>query len=160
MAHGDMHGYNLIASSDTYSLIDYDGVLEVAYLFYDQAYFEFSIFYDNSKDNDLKRWNIMLDYLISPSFLKKASLCENYKEYIVRNAICEGIKNWMKEEHLEKMKDDIELQFLMTRIAAGINFFCKKIAQNVENKSRYCFTLHIAANCLQRKRVTNMMKIT
>lgn len=144
MAHGDMHGYNLIASSDTYSLIDYDGVLEVAYLFYDQAYFEFSIFYDNSKDNDLKRWNIMLDYLISPSFLKKASLCENYKEYIVRNAICEGIKNWMKEEHLEKMKDDIELQFLMTRIAAGINFFCKK---NCTERGKQIKVLFYIAYC-------------
>lgn len=126
LAHGDMHGYNLIAASDTYSLIDYDGVMENAYLFYDHAYFEFSIFYDNSKDNDLKRWNTMLDCLIRPSFLKEASLCENYKEYIVRNAICEGIKNWMEEEHLEKMKDYIEVQFLMARIAAGINFFCKK----------------------------------
>lgn len=144
MAHGDMHGYNLIASSDTYSLIDYDGVLEDAYLFYDQAYFEFSIFYDNSKDNDLKRWNIMLDHLISPSFLKEASLCENYKEYIVRNAICEGIKSWMKEERLEKMKDDIELQFLMTRIAAGINFFCKK---NCTERGKQIKVLFYIAYC-------------
>ena len=105
MAHGDMHGYNLIASSDTYSLIDYNDVMEDAYLFYDQAYYEFSVFYDNSKDNDLKRWNTLLDCLIRPSFFKKGSICENYKEYMVRNAICEGIKKWMEEDHLEKMKD-------------------------------------------------------
>ncbi len=126
VVHGDLHGDNLIAADDTYSLIDYDGVMDDAYLFFDQAYFEFSIFYDNSKDNDLKTWNSMLEVLIRPSFLKESIVCEYYKEYMVRNAVCEGIRNWMKEEHLEKIRDDIELQFIMARIAAGINFFCKK----------------------------------
>ncbi len=126
MVHGDLHGYNIIASSDTYSLIDYDSVMEDAYLFFDQAYFEFSVFYDNSKDNDLKRWNSLLDVLIKPSIWNDADICEYYKEYIVRNAVCNGIVNWVENEHLEKMKDDIELQFMMARIAAGINFFCKK----------------------------------
>lgn len=139
MVHGDMHGYNLIASSNTYSLIDYDDVMEDAYLFYDHAYFEFSIFYDYSKDNDLKRWNILLDSLIGPSFLKKADICENFKEYMVRNAICEGIKNWMEEEHLEKMRDYIELQFMMARIAAGINFFCKKNCTEREKQIKVLF---------------------
>lgn len=126
MVHGDLHGYNMIASRDTYSLIDYDSVMEDSYLFFDQAYFEFSIFYDNSKDNDLKKWNTMLEILIKPSIFNKADVCEYYKEYRVRNAVCNGIIKWIENEHLEKMKDDIELQFIMARIAAGINFFCKK----------------------------------
>ncbi len=139
-----MHGYNLIASADTYSLIDYDDVLEDAYLFYDQAYFEFSIFYDNSKDNDLKRWKGLLDRLISPSFLEEARVCENYKEYVVRNAVCSGIKNWMEKEQLERMKDSIELQFIMARIAAGINFFCKK---NCTERGKQIKVLFYIAYC-------------
>ncbi len=144
MVHGDLHGYNLIAANDTYSLIDYDGVMEDAYLFFDQAYLEFSIFYDNSNDNDLKRWNSMLEALISPSFLKKTEVCEYYKEYMVRNAVCEGIKNWMEKEHLEKMKDDIEVQFMMARIAAGINFFCKK---NCVDRGKQLKVLFYIAYC-------------
>ena len=81
IAHGDLHGYNLIASEDSYSLIDYDGVMINTYLLFDHAYFEFSIFYDNSKDNDLKRWHLMLEKLISPSFLNDADPCEYYKEW-------------------------------------------------------------------------------
>lgn len=144
MVHGDLHGYNLIAANDTYSLIDYDSVVEDAYLFFDQAYFEFSIFYDNFKDNDLKRWKSMLEVLIRPSFLKKAEVCEYYKEYVVRNAVCEGIRNWMEEEHLEKMKDDIELQFMMARIVAGINFFCKK---NCTDRGKQLKVLFYIAYC-------------
>lgn len=145
MLHGDLHGYNLIASEGTYSLIDYDSVMFDSYLFFDHAYFEFSIFYDNSKDNDLKRWHYMLENLIRPSFLKNAEPCEYYKEYMVRNAVCEGIRNWMTEAKLEKMKDDIEIQFLMARIAAGINFICKKSCNEMGKQIKvlyyiaYCF---------------------
>lgn len=144
LVHGDLHGYNLIAANDAYSLIDYDGTMEDAYLLYDQAYFEFSIFYDNSKDNDLKRWHTLLETLIRPSFWKKSEVCEYYKEYMVRNAICEGIREWMEAEHLEKMKEDIELQFMMARIAAGINFFCKK---NCTDKGKQIKVLFYIAYC-------------
>lgn len=77
--HGDLHGYNLIASESTYSIIDYDSVMTDAYLLFDHAYFEFSIFYDNSKDNDLKRWHSMLESLIAPSLWKDVEPCEYYK---------------------------------------------------------------------------------
>lgn len=147
MLHGDMHGYNLIASEDSYSLIDYDSVMTDAYLFFDHAYFEFSIFYDNSKDNDLKKWHSMLESLIKPSFLKNADPCEYYKEYMVRNAICEGIRNWMYEKKLEKMKDDIELQLLLARIAVGINFFCKKSCSDTGKQTKVLF--YIAYCCKQ-----------
>lgn len=144
MIHGDLHGYNLIAASDTYSLIDYDSVREDSYLLFDQAYFEFSIFYDNFKDNDLKRWNSMLESLIRPAFFKKSKVSEYYKEYMVRNAVCEGVRKWMEEEHLEKMKDDVEVQFMMARIAAGINFFCKK---NCADRGRQLKVLFYIAYC-------------
>lgn len=126
VVHGDLHGYNLLASDNTYSVIDYDSVSTNSYLFYDHAYFEFSIFYDKSKDNDLKRWCTMLECLITPSLFTDAKPCENFLEYVVRNAICGGIKDWVDDTGREKLKDDIELQFIMSRIAAGINFFCKK----------------------------------
>ncbi len=147
MVHGDLHGYNLIASEDTYSLIDYDSVMEDAYLFFDHAYFEFSIFYDNSKNNDLKKWNSMLDNLVKPSFLKSVEPCEYYKEYMARNAVCEGIRNWMNEKKLEKMKDDIELQFLMARIVAGINFLCKRSCADTGKQIKVLF--YIAYCCKQ-----------
>lgn len=80
IVHGDLHGDNLISSDDTYAVIDYDSVSMDSYLLYDQAYFEFSVFYDNLKDNDLKRWNTLLDFLISPSLFDEANPCEGHTE--------------------------------------------------------------------------------
>lgn len=124
--HGDLHGFNILALNDTYSIIDFDSTNIDSYLFFDHAYFEFSVFYDNSKDNDLKRWDAMLKQLISPSIFQEAEPCEHYLEYMVRNAVCGGIVDWINEAEREKLRDDIEIQFLMARIAAGINFFSKK----------------------------------
>lgn len=151
IVHGDLHGYNLLASDDTYSVIDYDSVSTNSYLFFDQAYFELSIFYDVSKDNDLKGWNIMLERLIKPSFLKDVEPCENYKEYIVRNAICRGITIWMNEKKLEKIKEDIEIQFMMARIAAGINFFCKRSCVEKGNQVKVLLYISYCIKILMEK---------
>lgn len=127
--HGDLHGLNLIASEESeesYSIIDYDSASMDSYLLFDQAYFEFSVFFDNAKDNDLKPWSAMLEQLVIPSVFQQVAPCEHYLEYMVRNAVCAGITDWVQEAGLENSRDDIELQFLLARIAAGINFFCKK----------------------------------
>lgn len=147
VVHGDLHGYNLLAMEDTYAVIDYDSVSMDSYLFFDHAYLEFSVFYDNSKNNDLKSWKAMLDRLVDCPLLKEAKPCENYKEYMVRNAVCGGIADWVHENQLEGMGDDIELQFMMARIAAGINFFCKKSCADIGKQMKvlfyiaYCFRL-------------------
>lgn len=132
--HGDMHGLNLLASEESYAIIDYDSASVDSYLLFDQAYFEFSVFLDNSKNNDLKPWNAMLEHLVTPSVFQKAASCEYYLEYMVRNAVCQGITDWVTEARLENQRDDIELQFLLARIAAGINFFCKKTVRSRANK--------------------------
>ena len=127
--HGDLHGLNLIASEESeesYSIIDYDSASMDSYLLFDQAYFEFSVFFDNAKDNDLKPWSAMLEQLVIPSVFQQVAPCEHYLEYMVRNAVCAGITDWVQEAGLENSRDDIELQFLLDMIAAVINFFCKK----------------------------------
>ena len=146
VSHGDMHGLNLIASDDTYCMIDFDSTEINSYLLFDQAYFEFSTFYDNIKDNDLKRWALMLEKLISPSVFKQVDPCEYYLEYTVRNAICGGIADWVKTAGLEKQQDDIAYQFLMARIAAGINFFCKKTCAD---QGKQVKVLLFIAQCLK-----------
>ena len=144
-AHGDLHGLNLLASDESYSIIDYDSVSIDSYLLFDQAYFEFSVFLSNSRDNDLKPWNTMLERLVNPSMFKMVEPCGYYLEYMVRNAVCAGILDWVEETGLEASKDDIECQFLLARIAAGINFFCKRDCAEQSRQRKillfigYCF---------------------
>lgn len=145
-AHGDLHGFNLLAADGTYSVIDFDSAKVDSYLLFDQAYLEFSSFYDNSKDNDLKRWTSMLEKLISPSVFRQVEPCEHYLEYLVRNAICGGIAAWVNKTGRERQRDDIEIQFMLARIAAGINFFCKK---SCADKGRQVTVLLFIAHCLK-----------
>lgn len=147
--HGDLHGFNLIASEETedsYSIIDYDSASVDSYLLFDQAYFEFSVFFDNSKDNDLKTWKAMLEQMVIPPVFQQVEPCEHYLEYMVRNAVCAGITDWIQEAGLENSRDDIELQFLLARIAAGINFFCKK---NCSDQGRQIKVLLFICCCLK-----------
>lgn len=68
-------------------------------------------------------------------------------EYMVRNAVCASISDWVESANLENEKDDIEIQFLMARIAAGINFFCKKNCAEIGKQVKvllyisHCFRL-------------------
>ena len=70
---------------------------------------------------------------------------------MVRNAVCEGIRNWMEKEQLEKMKDDIELQFMMARIAVGINFFCKKNCADRGKQLKVLFYIAFCCKLLAEK---------
>ncbi len=124
--HGDLHGDNLLASDNTYSVIDYDSAATDSYLLFDHAYFELSIDYDNSRDNDLKRWGTMVEHLVTLSLTQTVEPGPCYKEYQVRNGVCNGILDWMKKHRQENLVEDLELQLMLARIAAGINFFSKK----------------------------------
>ena len=78
--HGDLHGDNLLASDNTYSVIDYDSAATDSYLLFDHAYFELSIDYDNSRDNDLKRWGTMVEHPVTLSLTQTVEPGPCYKE--------------------------------------------------------------------------------
>lgn len=149
--HGDLHGENLLISDNAYSIIDYDSVSLDSYLFFDHAYFELSVFLDNSQDNDLKKWNKMLERYIAPSIFDKAEPSDYFLEYLVRNAVCDGILKWIKSKELDSSRDDIELQFMAARVAAGINFFCKKSCTGITKQCKYLFYIAFCLNLLLEK---------
>lgn len=144
--HGDLHGDNVLASNHTYAVIDYDSSSTDSYLLFDHAYYEFSVFYDKSTDNDLKRWKAMLKKLIAPSVFDRVEQCENYMEYMIRNAVCDGIKRWVIDQNLQRQRDNIEIQLMMSRIAAGVNFFCKKTCNDTGRRLK---VLLYVAYCLK-----------
>ena len=88
----------------------------------------------------------MLEKLLIPTLFQQVEPCEYYLEYMVRNAVCAGITDWIQEAGLENSRDDIELQFLLARIAAGINFFCKK---NCADQKQQTKVLLFICRCLK-----------
>jgi hypothetical protein len=140
--HGDLHLRNLLCSanlSDTknlqYSIIDYDSYRSDGYLLFDHAYLELSMYLDSIPDNDLKQWHNTIAPLLKESVFSDVAEEPGQREEHLRNAICSGIALWADKEH-SHMKDDIEIQFNMARIAAGINYFSKGAIQKDELLSK------------------------
>ena len=129
--HGDLHGKNVICwqeegiASDRYSVIDYDSYQEDGYLLFDNAYLElyFYLFFRN-EDNDCRQWIEKIAPLIAHSPFIAAEEEPGTIFPSIRNAICKGITQWA-DATFPQNKDDIEIQYRLARIAAGINFFSK-----------------------------------
>lgn len=134
--HGDLHRKNIIVSKNIsldniqYVVIDYDSYQKECPILFDNAYLELSAYIDVFPNNNLQEWieliNEIIDYdIFSPSDFKS----ENMLSYIT-SGICRGIKNWGTQEDYINAQDSIRIQFIMARIAAGVNFFSKNAITN------------------------------
>ena len=139
--HGDLHRKNILCernfetqSGVTYFLIDYDSYRKNGYLLFDHAYLELSIFLAQIEEYDPRSLQEVMISMIKTPFYQDASNGIDYKIINYRNAICRGILKW-QQKNCPAMSDAIELQFSMSRIAAGINFFCKNAMDKPEKKA-------------------------
>ena len=140
--HGDLHQKNIFTHKNgenyNYVIIDYDNFDEKNYLFFDHAYLELNVLDEELKELNLYDWCTVMQALMSKrlsSKQKKLGLdyirCEN-----VRDKICKGIIEWQKKNYPE-MLDLIEIQFILSRIAAGINFMCKSAITDSILQTKY-----------------------
>lgn len=130
--HGDLHQKNIlihkIEKADDYSyvLIDYDNFEEENFLFFDHAYLELNILFEELQYLDLYSWTSAIKGLMEKELSDKNRQME--MTYIcserVRDCICDGIIKWYKKNYPELI-DSIKIQYILSRIAAGINFLCK-----------------------------------
>lgn len=140
LMHGDLHCKNIICVDSevpAYSIIDYDSFKEEGYLFFDQAYLELYMYLYNCNGINIQIWEQTLRPLLSPGVFDVVSAESidfngSLAPMRIRNAISESITKWMNMT-CKHMKDDIEVQFILARIAAGINFFAKGGMQNYED---------------------------
>lgn len=125
--HGDLHLKNIMYGKEEktqYFIIDYDAYQNDGYLFFDQAYIEVSVIFEALKKYDTQHWEEMLSLLFAKSFYETADGEKDEPLICIRNGIYHGIKKWMNEER-PHMKDSVEIQVLIGRIAAGVNYFSK-----------------------------------
>lgn len=132
--HGDLHQKNIMYGKDAgregqYFIIDYDAYQSEGYLFFDQAYLEMSIYYEMLQKYDAKHWDDAINLLFAKGLYDVIDGEIDEPLIYIRNSIYTGIKQWMIEEQ-PHMKDNIEVQYLITRIAAGINYISKGAIQN------------------------------
>ena len=130
--HGDLHRRNILCNKkmdnrtgNTYFIIDYDSYRKNGFLIFDQAYLELSIYLDLIVSHDMNQWNDIIVPLLETSLYEDAEGGMDEPAVYFRNAICKGIAKWQNRNY-SHMKDDVEIQFLLSRIMAGVNFFSKK----------------------------------
>ena len=127
--HGDLHRRNIMCQTieqkkQEYFLIDYDSFSNKGYLLYDQAYLEMSIYFDEVISYDIVRWIACMKNILHSDIDEKIDKEIDEPVRALRNAICRGITKW-ENEAMPNNRDVVELQYILVRIAAGINFFSK-----------------------------------
>lgn len=135
--HGDLHQKNIMYGKDgerdgQYFIIDYDAYQSDGYLFFDQTYLEMSIYFEMLQKYDAKHWDDTINLLFAKGLYDVIDGEVDEPLVYIRNSIYDGIKQWMIEEQ-PHMKDSIEVQFLIARIAAGINYISKGAIQNQDH---------------------------
>ncbi len=132
--HGDLHQKNIMYGKDgerdgQYFIIDYDAYQSEGYLFFDQTYLEMSIYFEMLQKYDAKHWDDAINLLFAKGVYEVIDGEVDEPLVYIRNSIYDGVKKWMVEEQ-PHMKDNVEVQFLIARIAAGINYISKGAIQN------------------------------
>lgn len=146
--HGDLHGHNVLVvnaanSEPQYYLIDLALFRQEQYLFYDHAYFEVSYLLASREHAHGAHWEALLAYL-SP-FQHRGRTEIPYSDDLGLVTLVKSLRrevlNWV-DRHQANRLAYMESQYLLARVAAGMNFVNKPISE----KARRLAFLYAAAN--------------
>lgn len=123
--HGDFHGNNVFVSNDTcdYAIIDMASYRDDGYIFFDTAYFEYSLMYHNMKEESLASWH----YCVSQVAERKWEDVD-FKDSRVIQEIYEEEEKWIKKKIADKFSylDELRKARLMARVLVGLNYSGKR----------------------------------
>ncbi len=137
--HGDLHGYNVLvrshqSSDPDYFLIDLALYEDNQFLFYDHAYFELAYLLARRGNCLPAQWDAILDDL--GLFHSKHHTLGLWQDDVgivefVRT-LRHGAMSWV-ERHESHRLSFMESQYLLARVAAGLNFAHKQISDSARN---------------------------
>lgn len=131
-AHGDLHGLNVLVSGAAdepdYFLIDLAMYNSKQFLFGDHAYFEIATLLASGGGADPSNWESILSHLSrSRADDEQAGLkADNLGLVELVGALREEAKIWI-DRHEGNRLSSMENQYLLARVAAGLNFAHKQI---------------------------------
>ncbi|MDX1433445.1 MAG: BTAD domain-containing putative transcriptional regulator [Gammaproteobacteria bacterium] len=148
LQHGDFHGFNLLIGSapgteSDYFLIDLAAYENDQFLFLDHALFELNYLLLGREHVDDAHWESILDHL---SFFRHHEGAEGLRGddvglvELVR-ALRRALLDWV-DRHESNRLSYMESQYLLARVAAGLNFANKPISERSRRKA----FLYAAAN--------------
>ena len=149
--HGDFHQKNILLNKNlkeddyNYVIIDYDNFEKQNFVFFDHAYLELNILFEELECLDFYTWISTIRALMKKEMSDKNQQMD--MAYIssekVRDCISTGIIKWYKKNYPELI-DSVKIQYILSRIAAGINFLCKNGISDLTYQTKYL--MYVAVN--------------
>lgn len=139
--HGDLHGQNVLigqpeAADSDYYLIDLAFYQSEQFLFYDNAYFEVAFLLNSRLDASASDWESVLVQLCRDS--QRASNTGSRTEDIglieLVRAFRHEVSGWIDRCEGDRLAD-MESQYLLARVAAGLNFTHKNLPEGMKRKA-------------------------
>lgn len=156
--HGDLHEKNLLVGSTKvaeghYYLIDLAYYREDQFLFFDHAYFEINYMLLWRADATSRRWHALLSNLSHAR--KKHDHRGLYGDDLgtmqLVKTLREEVWAWI-DRHESNRLSYMEAQYLLARVAAGLNFANKRLADEVRRKA-FLYAAQSLKDLLQLKNV-------
>lgn len=154
-AHGDLHGNNVFVSTknSNYAIIDMASYREDGWLFYDTAYFEYSLMLHNMEKESLANWLYCIEQVANQSWDDI-----DFKDSKVIRAISEEEEKWIEKKITDKFNylDKLKSMRLLARVLVGLNYSGKK---NISDESRlkaYLFACCYLKYFLQAEGIRSM----
>ncbi|MBO9448175.1 phosphotransferase [Ruegeria sp. R14_0] len=145
--HGDLHGYNVLVrshqtSDPDYFLIDLALYEDNQFLFYDHAYFELAYLLARRGNSVPAQWDAILDDL--GLFHSKHHTLGLWQDDVgivefVRT-LRRGAMSWV-ERHESHRLSFMESQYLLARVAVGLNFAHKQIGHGARSHA-FLYSAH------------------
>ncbi len=136
--HGDLHGNNVFVSkkSSDYAIIDMDSYRDDGWLFYDTAYFEYSLMFYNMEKESLANWLECVNQVAKQRWDEI-----DFKDSKIVQAIEEEEERWIKNKVTDKFNyfDQLHNTRLLARVLVGLNYAGKKNISDGARVKAYMF---------------------
>lgn len=151
--HGDFHGNNVFVSNNTsdYAIIDMASYRDDGYIFFDTAYFEYSLMYHNMGKESLANWL----YCVSQVAKQKWDDVD-FKDSKVIQTISWEEEKWIEQKTGDKFNyiDELRNARLLARVLAGLNFSGKRTLSDEGRLKAYVYAC-CYLDCLLQKEGIN-----
>ncbi len=146
--HGDFHGNNVFVSnkSSEYAIIDMASYREDGWLFYDTAYFEYSLMIHNMEKESLKDWLYCIEQIAKQEWDEI-----DFRDSKVIRAISEEEERWIQKKVTDKFNylDQLRNARLIARILVGLNYAGKRSISDDARLKAYMFACCYLKHFLQ-----------
>lgn len=136
--HGDFHGNNVFVSNNTcdYAIIDMASYRDDGYIFFDTAYFEYSLMHHDMGKESLASWL----YCISQVSEQKWDDVD-FKDSRVIREISKEEEKWIEQKVSDKFSylDEFRKARLIARILVGLNYSGKRNLSDEDRLKAYVF---------------------